>query len=71
MSQTDLVTYECPIHKLCSLVVEVVSGSGVRVAGPKCCVNQYQSEVLRWHLTKNQWLELAREAENAAEDVAS
>ena len=45
-----LVVYVCPTHRSATLVLEQEAG-GVRLVGPKCCVQMYNQEDRHWRIT--------------------
>ena len=65
-----VVVYQCPTHpNLFRMTFEFESGTGVRVLGMKCCVNQYGREICRWTPSKGDLERMIDEAEGAIPDA--
>jgi hypothetical protein len=68
VAKKRLVVYRCPVHaNFVSLCVEE-EGTGTRILGGKCCVDQYK-EVHWWIPTPDQWRNLQRACDEALEEL--
>ena len=65
MSVKNLVINQCPTHRWWSVSIDD-DGGGVRVTGSKCCGRW--NTIHTFPMSPDQWRELARLAEDAAED---
>jgi hypothetical protein len=66
MTKKRLCYCQCPDHGFACISIDDDSG-GTRVTGGKCCGRWIT--VKEFPMTANDWLELARLAEEAAEDL--